>query len=126
MRKRFVAFDDFWVFYLQEHQNKRSRTLHVAAATAAMGLVAVAIIKRRVTPLLLAPIAGYGLAWAGHLMFEKNVPTSFSHPAWALRAGLRMWLKTITGQMDAEIVRCRAARPDPGASENPGAHQFVN
>jgi hypothetical protein len=112
MRGQFATFDDFWIFYVQQHKNKLCRTLHVTGTTVAMALVATALVKRRATPLLLAPIAGYGLAWAGHLIFEKNLPTTFSHPVWAARAGLKMWLLTVTGQMDAELVRCLAKRPD--------------
>lgn len=112
MEKQFATFDEFWSFYVQQHENKLSRTLHVAGVTVAMALVATAIVRRRAWPLLAAPVAAYGLAWTGHLMFEKNMPTSFSHPVWALRAGLHLWLKTMTGQMDAEIAKCRARRPD--------------
>jgi hypothetical protein len=126
MQERFDTFDDFWVFFLHQHKNKLSRTMHVAGTTVAMALVAAAIVKRRATPLLLAPIAGYGLAWAGHLMFEKNLPTSFSHPIWGLRAGLKMWLMTVTGQMDAELVRCLAQMPDEDAGAVPRPDEYVN
>jgi hypothetical protein len=112
MRAKDETFDDFWVFYVKRHRNKLSRTLHVAGTTVAMGLVGVAIVRRRVWPLVLAPVAGYGLAWAGHLLFEKNMPTSFSHPIWALRAGVKMWIETMTGRMDGEVARCVAERPD--------------
>jgi hypothetical protein len=126
MEKQFATFDEFWPFYVQQHENKLSRTLHVAGTTVAMALVATAIVRRRAWPLLVAPVAGYGLAWAGHLMFEKNMPTSFSHPIWALRAGLQMWLKTMTGQMDAEVVKCRARRPDADADDTARSYSTVN
>jgi hypothetical protein len=110
MPGRFDSFDDFWVFYVQQHKNSASRTLHVTGTTLAMGLLAYGLLRRRALPLVLAPIAGYGLAWAGHVLFEKNLPTSFSHPIWGLRAGFRMWAKTVTGGMQVELDRCLTER----------------
>jgi hypothetical protein len=124
--KYFATFDDFWVFYVRQHKSKLNRTMHVVGTTAAMALVVAAVVKRRAAPLLLAPLAGYGLAWTGHLLFEKNLPTSFSHPIWAARAGLEMWLKTLTGQMDAELARCLAQRPEANASAIPRPNPNVN
>ena len=112
MQRQPTTFEEFWPFFVSQHRSKLSRTLHVTGTTVAMALVVTAIVKRRAWPLLLAPVAGYGLAWAGHLLFEKNMPTTFAHPVWALRAGLRMWLKTVSGQMDGEVARCAADRPD--------------
>ena len=126
MEKRPSTFEEFWPFFVGQHKSKLSRTLHVAGTTVAMALVAAAIVKRRAWPLLLAPVAGYGMAWAGHLMFEKNVPTSFTHPVWALRAGLRMWLKTVTGQMDAEIARCLSDEPDVAVRATAGPDTTMN
>ena len=58
-----------------------------------------------------APIAGYGFAWFGHFVFEKNRPASWLGPkqlAWSLRGDLRMWRYMLVGKMDAEVERLRA------------------
>ena len=54
--------------------------------------------------LIAAPVSAYGFAWAGHLLFEKNSPATFSHPLWSLRGDLRMVWLTLTGRIEDEIA----------------------
>ena len=100
------TFEEFWPYYVSQHQNKTSRQLHFVGTTIAMGCVAVSPIYP--PALLAAPVAGYGMAWIGHFMFEKNKPASWGGAkalVWSLRSDLRMWKKMATGQMDAEVER---------------------
>ena len=98
------SFEEFWPYYVSQHQNKTSRQLHFVGTTLAMGCVAA-------TPfyppaILAAPVLGYGFAWAGHFMFEKNKPASWGGAkalVWSLRGDLRMWGKMVTGTMDREV-----------------------
>jgi hypothetical protein len=99
-------FEEFWPYYVSQHLNPTSRTLHFVGTTLAMGCVAIAPIAP--PALLAAPVFGYGFAWLGHFAFEKNRPASWGGPqflVWSLRGDLRMWRHMITGQMAAEIER---------------------
>lgn len=98
------TFEEFWPFYVSQHKNKTCRQLHFVGTTIAMGCVAAAPFYP--PALIAAPIAGYGLAWVGHFVFEKNKPASWLGPkqfVWSLRGDLRMWTKMVTGKMDAEV-----------------------
>ena len=100
------SFEEFWPYYVSQHRDPTCRRLHFVGTTAALGFVAA-------TPLfppaiLAAPVAGYGLAWIGHFVFEKNRPASWHsarHFAWSLRGDLRMWRMMLSGDMEAEVER---------------------
>jgi hypothetical protein len=60
-----------------------------------------------VSPVWLAamPFAGYGFAWIGHFVFEKNKPATFTYPLWSLRGDFRMYRLMWLGRMDPEVKR---------------------
>lgn len=105
MRTSFKSFEEFWPYYVREHSNKLTRRIHVAGTTVALACVAGGLLTRHRWLLLVAPIAGYGPAWAAHLLVEKNLPATFTHPLWSLKADLLMWAKTLDGTMDAEVEK---------------------
>ncbi len=49
--------------------------------------------------LLVAPLFGYGLAWIGHFMFEKNRPATFKHPLYSLAGDLVMFKDVVVGRI---------------------------
>ena len=110
------SFEEFWPYYVRAHQNKNSRRLHFVGTTAAMTLVGVGVLTRKLTPILLAPVAGYGMAWIGHFLVEGNTPATFGHPLWSLKGDFKMWRMMLEGTMDAEVervVREHAAKDEP-------------
>ncbi len=106
--KTYASFEEFWPDYVRAHTNKTNRRLHFAGMTIAMGCLAGAALFRKRLLLLAAPVAGYGLAWIGHYVFEKNTPATFSHPLYSLKGDWVMWTKIATGTMDAEVARYTA------------------
>jgi hypothetical protein len=103
--KQFQSFEEFWPYYVRAHSNKTNRQLHFIGTTLAMACVGGAALLRRPSLLIAAPIVGYGFAWVGHFVFEKNIPATFGNPVWSFRADFKMWTKIANGTMDAEVER---------------------
>jgi len=105
-----TTFEEFWPYYVSQHQDPTCRKLHFIGTSIAMGCVAIS--PWNPAALLAAPVAGYGLAWIGHFVFEKNRPATFGGlqaAAWSLRGDLRMWRHMAMGTMDGELARVTAA-----------------
>ena len=102
------SFEEFWPYYVRAHASKGNRALHFVGTTAAMVCVAGALLSRRGKLAALAPLVGYGAAWIGHFLVEKNTPATFGHPLWSLKSDFIMWSKMVAGTMEAEVERARA------------------
>ena len=101
----FQSFEEFWPFYVMEHQKQSTRILHFVGTTAAMACVAGGIFTKRRWLLAVAPVVGYGPAWISHFFIEKNRPASFKNPIWSFRGDLKMWSKMVRFQMTDEVER---------------------
>src|ERR1019366_1454240 len=99
------TFDDFWPHYVHAHRNPINRAFHHVGTTAVIGTFATAAVTINPAWLLLAPVVGYGPAWIGHFVFEKNKPATFEHPLWSLRGDFKMYALALRRQMGAEIER---------------------
>ena len=95
--RHFSSFDEFYPFYLEEHANRSSRRLHFIGTSLALLLFVYALATRRWALLILVPVVGYGFAWLGHSIFEKNRPTTFRHPLYSLMGDFRMWFDMLRG-----------------------------
>lgn len=95
----FASFHEFWPYYLSEHSNLTNRRLHFAGTTL-LALVALgAAIRQDVRLLFLCPVVGYGFAWVGHFIIEKNRPATFRHPLWSLMGDFKMVGMMWTGKL---------------------------
>ena len=66
----------------------------------AVGIAMSSSLKLSVSPWLLAmPVCGYGFAWVGHFVFEKNRPATFRHPVWSLMGDWVMFWQMLTGKI---------------------------
>lgn len=116
-----ASFDDFWDHYLREHRSGLNRALHLTGTAAALLLAAAGVVRRRPRLLLLAPLVGYGPAWIGHFLVERNRPASLHSPLLSLRADLRMLRLAVAGRLGDELRRAGAHAPEaaPGTRDIP-------
>jgi hypothetical protein len=49
--------------------------------------------------LLFALLSGYGAAWLGHFLFEKNRPATFTYPLYSFMGDWVMYWKMLTGKL---------------------------
>ncbi|MBC6943209.1 MAG: DUF962 domain-containing protein [Xanthomonadales bacterium] len=96
---RFANFRAFYPYYLSEHADRMCRRLHFAGSTLVLAVVAFALASGRWGWLWLAPVAGYGCAWIGHFVFERNRPATFRHPFYSLAGDWMMYLDILRGRV---------------------------
>jgi len=99
----YESFDAFWPYYLREHSKHSTRLYHYAGTSIVVGLAAAAAAKRKPWLLAALPVAGYGFAWAGHALSQRNRPATFTYPAWSLRADFKMWALGMTGRLKPHL-----------------------
>ncbi len=97
--KRFASFREFYPFYLSEHSNRDSRRLHFIGSCGVLVLLIVALAQRDLRWLLAALLCGYGFAWIGHFVFEKNRPATFKHPLYSFVGDWVMFKDILTGKV---------------------------
>jgi hypothetical protein len=105
METRMASFQEFWPFYVREHSRPLTRGLHYVGTK---GVILTVLAAGLIGPwrlLALAPVFGYGFAWAAHFLVEKNRPATFRHPLWSLAADFVMYGKMLRGQMREEARR---------------------
>ncbi len=108
------TYDEFWLFYLREHANPACRGLHYLGSAGALVLLGAAIVLA--SPFLLgaAVIAGYGCAWIGHFLIERNRPATFRYPLWSLLSDFRMFFLWLGGKLDQELRRAGITAGEAG------------
>lgn len=77
------SFAEFYSFYLSEHSNRTCRRLHFLGSSFALVCFTLLVFTGELQYLLLALLSGYGCAWIGHFVFEKNKPASFKRPLYS-------------------------------------------
>jgi hypothetical protein len=82
--KRYSSFAEFYPFYLSQHQDPVCRRLHYIGSSIILVIVVNTLINQHWWQLLWLPVVGYGFAWLGHFMFEKNRPATFTYPLYSL------------------------------------------
>jgi hypothetical protein len=95
----FTSFAEFYPFYLSEHSDRRCRRLHFIGSTLVIGVVALAVLSSELRWLWLAPVFGYGCAWIGHYVFEKNRLATFRHPLYSLLGDWVMYGQMLRGKV---------------------------
>lgn len=97
--ERFDSFRDFYPFYLGEHSNRTCRRLHFVGTALVIGTLIYGFASQAYAALWLVPLFGYGFAWIGHFVFEKNRPATFRHPLYSLIGDFAMFRDMLTGKI---------------------------
>ncbi|MGB0899204.1 MAG: Mpo1-like protein [Psychrobium sp.] len=99
MEQRYQSFNEFYPFYLSQHQHPVCRQLHFIGSALILFVLAYILYTQQFTWLLSLPIIGYGFAWIGHFVFEKNRPATFTYPLWSLMGDWKMFWQILTRQL---------------------------
>lgn len=97
--REFNSFDDFYPYYLEEHSDPTCRRLHYVGSILVIAILLYAITTTSWAFLLLVPVVGYGFAWLGHFLFEKNRPATFKYPLYSLMGDWVMLKDMLTGRI---------------------------
>ena len=100
------SFASFWPYYMAAHQSRKNRVCHYVGST---GVLLALVLGIFVHPLwfFAAPVFGYGCAWFGHLVFEKNRPATWVRPWWSLIGDWKMYGLWLAGRLQPELERAR-------------------
>ena len=95
----FQTYDEFFHFYLRQHSDPRNRILHDVGTTLGVAVVLGALLFGHPWYALLFFPIGYGCAWTGHFVLEKNKPATFGHPFWSFISDFRMVGLMLSGRL---------------------------
>lgn len=98
MDREYASFAEFYPDYLSEHSNRTCRELHFAGSTLALFCFGALLLTGSLWWLPAALASGYGFAWIGHFVFEKNQPATFKHPFYSFLGDWVMYWQMLTGQ----------------------------
>ena len=105
MNRPLKTMKEFWPYYLNEHLDPRNRRLHFVGTLSTMVLFLDFLLSGEFFPLFMIPVFGYGFAWFGHFVFEKNRPATFRYPLKSLISDYIMFWMMLTGRLDEELKK---------------------
>ena len=94
--KKYQSFKEFYPFYLSEHSNATCRKLHVVGSSLVILIIIFSLMTEKYKFLIMIPFVGYGFAWVGHYVYEKNIPATFKYPLYSFIGDWVMWWQFIT------------------------------
>ncbi|GGY67215.1 Mpo1-like protein [Marinobacter zhanjiangensis] len=97
--QQFHSFSEFYPYYLDEHRDRNCRRLHFVGSLLVLAVLAGVLITGAWLWLLALPVIGYGFAWLGHFIFEKNRPATFKYPLYSLMGDWVMFRDILTGRI---------------------------
>jgi hypothetical protein len=96
---RHTSFAEFYPFYLSEHSNRTCRRMHFVGSTLSLMCLAMLAVTGKPQYFLYALLCGYGCAWIGHFVFEKNKPASFKRPLYSFIGDWVMYRDMCRGRL---------------------------
>ena len=67
----FNSFEEFYPFYLSQHENSTCRRLHFVGSTLGLAGLGAAMLTGKKRYIAAGIVAGYGCAWVGHFFFGQ-------------------------------------------------------
>jgi hypothetical protein len=113
-RKQYNTIEEFWPYYVGEHQQPLTRQLHFIGNVNLFCWLSLALLRRRPQLVLVAVVSSYLIAWVGHFGVERNIPATFHYPILSAICDMIMFVKMWRGEMDAEVAKYV---PHPKGSE---------
>ncbi|HVH81713.1 MAG TPA: DUF962 domain-containing protein [Stellaceae bacterium] len=98
-----MTYAEFWPRYLRAHRDPRTKALHFVGTSAGVAMLLAAAVTRDWRWLIAGPVVGYGCAWVGHAVFERNKPETFGHPFWSLYSDFRMLALFLAGRLKKSL-----------------------
>ena len=77
------------------------RRLHFIGTSFVFAAAAGFFVTGELPLLIVLPVAGYGFAWYGHFVYEKNKPASFKFPLYSLMGDFKMFWDILSGKLKA-------------------------
>ncbi len=116
MERHFTSYDEFFLHYLRQHREPQNRLLHACGTGLGLIIVAVSLALRHPWFALLFVPVGYGFAWVGHLVVERNHPATWGHPWWSFISDFRMLGLMLTGRLNDWLAKADEAEQRFAAS----------
>lgn len=107
MERKYHSLKDFYPYYLTEHADATCRALHYIGTTLMLSMLVFAIVSPAWWKFVLLPIVGYGFAWFGHFVFEKNKPATFQYPLYSLASDFIMLFHFLMGKIDVKLEEAK-------------------
>lgn len=120
--ERRLSWSEFWPFYLGEHRDRTNQVLHALGSLAGLSCLAAAITLQNPWFVLAGLVAGYGCAWIGHFVFEKNRPATFKYPLKSFLSDWRLLSLVLTGRVGRAVAELDAppvAEPQRQVEQQP-------
>lgn len=96
--RKFDSFAEFYPYYLAEHSHPTCQRLHYLGSLLVLALLGFALATQQWIVLLALPFVGYGFAWVGHFVFERNRPATFKYPLYSFMGDWVMLKDALTGR----------------------------
>ncbi len=105
--KKYKTFWSFYPHYLTEHGDAKNRVLHFIGTTLIIVFLIAAIVFKNWWFIVAIPFCGYGFAWVGHYLIEKNRPATFTYPLYSLGSDFVMFWHMITGRLPEKLKEAK-------------------
>ncbi len=119
MSRHPASYAEFWPDYLAAHEAPATRACHYLGTGLGLLLLLAGIVLGDWRLVVGALLVGYGFAWLGHLVFERNRPATLSHPLWSFASDFRMLALFLAVRLAAERKRSASARETPRVTPSP-------